>query len=471
MCDRVAVMYLGKIVEIGPRRRALRLPAPPLHRRVAGGRASRGPSRHGAQRRLLSGDVPSPANPPKAAASTRAARRRRSAARSRSRCSSRMRAARRWRATSRSSARSSAEARSADQRMSAESPAREAQELLRALIRFNTVNPPGSERAAQEYLAAHLSDAGFACELLGAEPQRPNLIARLRAGERCPARADAVLPRTRRHRARRPRRVAPRSLVGRDRGGLRVGSRRARHEVAGRRRGRRGGTLARSGWRPARGELMLVAVVDEETGGELGAKWLCETHPEKVRCDLLINEGGGAAFEYGGRRRYGVCCAEKGVFRFTLTTDGVAGHASMPGMGENALLKMGPVLERFAARQPSYSATEEARAFLRGIGEDPEDLEGSIARAARRRSRPGDLLRAAARRHLHAHSDPRVGEDQRHPQPRRAARRLPRAARPRRGRGARRACARCSARRARATAGGSSSPSRSSATARPSARR
>ncbi len=51
--------------------------------------------------------------------------------------------------------------------------------------------------------------------------------------------------------------------------------------------------LARSGWRPARGELLVVAVVDEETGGALGAQWLTETHPEKVRCDMLINEGGG----------------------------------------------------------------------------------------------------------------------------------------------------------------------------------
>ena len=51
-------------------------------------------------------------------------------------------------------------------------------------------------------------------------------------------------------------------------------------------------SLARSGWRPAGGELLIVAVVDEETGGELGAQWITETHPEKVRCDLLVNEGG-----------------------------------------------------------------------------------------------------------------------------------------------------------------------------------
>jgi acetylornithine deacetylase/succinyl-diaminopimelate desuccinylase-like protein len=121
-------------------------------------------------------------------------------------------------------------------------------------------------------------------------------------------------------------------------------------------------------------------VVDEETGGELGAQWITETHPDKVRCDMLVNEGGGAAFEYGGRRRYGVCCAEKGVFRFTVTTDGVAGHASIPGMGDNALLKMAAVLAALGARQPSYQLTSEPRALLGALGEDPDDPSASVAR-------------------------------------------------------------------------------------------
>src|ERR1700683_1842392 len=57
----------------------------------------------------------------------------------------------------------------------------EAAQLLSGLIRFNTVNPPGNERPAQEFLAEHLREAGFECELLGAEEERPNLVARLRA--------------------------------------------------------------------------------------------------------------------------------------------------------------------------------------------------------------------------------------------------------------------------------------------------
>jgi acetylornithine deacetylase/succinyl-diaminopimelate desuccinylase-like protein len=270
--------------------------------------------------------------------------------------------------------------------MSRAPAAQEAQELLSRLIRFDTVNPPGNERPAQEHLAEHLSSAGFHCELLGAEPGRPNLVARLRAEGAPPAdepagegptlcylgHVDTVLanPQEWTHDPWSGE-VIDGFLWGR--GALDMKSQVAAEIAAA-------ASLARSGWRPARGELLIAAVVDEETGGALGAEWITKTHPEKVRCDLLVNEGGGEVFEYGGRRFYGVCCAEKGVFRFVVSTDGVAGHASMPGMGENALLKMAPLLQRLGARQPQYAPTAEPIAFLRGIGEDPDDARGSIER-------------------------------------------------------------------------------------------
>jgi acetylornithine deacetylase/succinyl-diaminopimelate desuccinylase-like protein len=268
----------------------------------------------------------------------------------------------------------------------ANGPGAEAQELLSRLVQFNTVNPPGNERAAQEYLADHLQRAGFHCELLGAEPGRPNLLARLRAADGPPpeepagdgptlcllGHVDTVLANAQEW-THDPwsGEVADGYLWGR--GALDMKSQVAAEIAAA-------ASLARSGWRPARGELLIAAVVDEETGGSLGAEWITKTHPEKVRCDLLVNEGGGEVFEYAGRRYYGVCCAEKGVFRFTVSTDGVAGHASMPGMGDNALVKMAPVLERLAARQPAYELTDEPRAMLRGIGEDADDASASIAR-------------------------------------------------------------------------------------------
>jgi acetylornithine deacetylase/succinyl-diaminopimelate desuccinylase-like protein len=268
----------------------------------------------------------------------------------------------------------------------ANGPGAEALALLGKLVAFDTVNPPGNEREAQEYLADHLERAGFACELLGAEPGRPNLLARLRAADGPPADQPAGGGPTLCFLGHVDTVLADASEWTHDpwsgdvldgylwgRGSLDMKSQVAAEIAAA-------ASLARSGWRPAAGELLIAAVVDEETGGSLGAEWITKTHPEKVRCDLLVNEGGGGFFEYAGKRCYGVCCAEKGVFRFTVTTDGVAGHASMPGMGDNALLKMAPVLEHLAARQPSYELTDEPRALLAGIGEDPEDASGSIAR-------------------------------------------------------------------------------------------
>ena len=241
----------------------------------------------------------------------------------------------------------------------------EAVELLQQLLRFDTVNPPGDERAAQEHLAGVLAGAGFACELLGRTAARPNLVARLDGPAPGPvlcllSHVDTVLA-TASEWTHDPWSgdLADGFVWGR--GALDMKSQTAAEVAAA-------CSLARGGWRPARGSLLVIALVDEETGGVDGVQWLTRTHPERVRCDYLLNEGGGGVVEYGGRRLYCLGCAEKGVFRFVLHTDGVAAHGAMPQLGDNALLKLGPILERFAARQPSFRLTDEPRAFLAAIG-------------------------------------------------------------------------------------------------------
>ena len=52
-------------------------------------------------------------------------------------------------------------------------------ELLRALIRFDTSNPPGNERQCLEYVGGLLREAGIDPQFLARDPGRPNLVARL----------------------------------------------------------------------------------------------------------------------------------------------------------------------------------------------------------------------------------------------------------------------------------------------------
>ena len=56
----------------------------------------------------------------------------------------------------------------------------EAVDLLRELIRLDTVNPPGNETAAAELLRDYLAESGVEGELYAKEPGRANLVARLR---------------------------------------------------------------------------------------------------------------------------------------------------------------------------------------------------------------------------------------------------------------------------------------------------
>jgi acetylornithine deacetylase/succinyl-diaminopimelate desuccinylase-like protein len=132
-------------------------------------------------------------------------------------------------------------------------------------------------------------------------------------------------------------------------------------------------SLAREGFRP-NGDLIFAATADEEVGAGFGLEWLCRAHPEAVRADFCINEGGGERLELGGAPYYVCTVAEKMSAPFRVRVQGRSGHASMPGIADNALVKAAPLIERLAAYRPSQVVGPEVAAFLAAVGAELDTL-------------------------------------------------------------------------------------------------
>ncbi len=233
----------------------------------------------------------------------------------------------------------------------------EAVSLLQELIRLDTVNPPGNESRAAELLRDYLEPFGVECELYARVPERANLVARLRGRGEGPrlmllSHTDTVLADPDEWS------VDPWSGELRDgcvwgRGALDMKGQVAAAAVAI-------ASLAREGFEPA-GDLLFAATADEELGEgqDFGLSWLCREHPDAVRCEYAVNEGAGDRIELGGRVLYLCSSAEKRSSPFALQVHGRSGHASMPGIAYNALVKAASLIERLGSFAPEPRLTPE----------------------------------------------------------------------------------------------------------------
>jgi acetylornithine deacetylase/succinyl-diaminopimelate desuccinylase-like protein len=246
--------------------------------------------------------------------------------------------------------------------------AAEVTDLLSRLIRIDTTNPPGNETAAAELLRGYLEANGVECESYSRVPERANLVARIRGSGGGPSllllgHTDVVLADPAEWS------VPPFSGEVRDgevwgRGALDMKGHVAANAVAI-------ASLAREGFEP-RGDLIMAATADEEVGDDFGLSWLCTEHPDAVRCDYAVNEGAGDRLELGGNVYYACSAAEKMSAPFRLRVHGRSGHASMPGIADNALVKAARLIQRLAEYEHAPQIQPEVEAFLRAVvGEVP----------------------------------------------------------------------------------------------------
>lgn len=203
---------------------------------------------------------------------------------------------------------------------------REAVGHLQALLRFNTVNPPGNELQVAEYLLGVCRDAGIEAAIYESAPGRGNFVARIRGnGTARPlllmAHSDVVS--VEEDKWTHPPfggEVVDGQVWGR--GAVDTKDLVAVELMIMLLVKRAGLTLDR--------DLIMATFADEEAGSRLGAFWMWEHHRDAIDAEAAINEGGGQVLEIDGKRFYLCQTGEKGGARMTLTAQGEPGHASIP---------------------------------------------------------------------------------------------------------------------------------------------
>jgi len=239
--------------------------------------------------------------------------------------------------------------------------------LLSRLLQADTTNPPGNETRAALVLAEYFAANGLEAQLVGDLPDRQNLIVRL-AGTR-PGPTLGLLG----HLDVVPAEPAewawpPFSGIVRDgyiwgRGATDMKNQVAAQAVAVARLAREGAQFS--------GELLFMATADEERGDYCGARWLSTQRPELVRCDLLLNEGGGTYSVVDGVRLYPLTVGEKAFADFRITVHGRGGHGSVPLHDLNPNERLARVITALADHEAAVAVAPFTARYIDRLVSDP----------------------------------------------------------------------------------------------------
>ena len=220
------------------------------------------------------------------------------------------------------------------------------EELLRhfrALLQFDTSDPPGRELPAAEYLQDVLEAEGIPVEMLSVDPERPNVVARLKGdGSEEPllimAHTDVV-------------NVDPEKwtfppfsatvdggyVYGR--GAVDDKDNLATALLVMLELKRQNVPLSR--------DVIFLAESGEEGATEYGIEFMVNDHFDKIEAEFCLAEGGSVArvnreVVYGG-----VQTVEKLPYRLELVASGVAGHGSVPLQG-NSVVRLAKAISAIA---------------------------------------------------------------------------------------------------------------------------
>ncbi len=247
-----------------------------------------------------------------------------------------------------------------------------------AIIKLDSTDPPGNEKPVVDYLKQVLEAEGIPVQIFTLEPNRPNLVARLKgSGKQRPllllGHTDTV-------------NVDPKKWTHPPFGGVRDGG-----YIYGR------GTvddkdnvvanlmtmlmLKRLNVKLDR-DVIFLAEAGEEGASRLGIQFMANQHFAEIDAEFCYAEGGSLTRTGGEVKFARVQTVEKIPRAITVTAKGVAGHGSVP-LESNALAHLGEAVGAIAAWTPPMRINETTAAYFKRLA-----TVSSPAEAARYR----DLL-------------------------------------------------------------------------------
>src|ERR687897_3859279 len=250
-------------------------------------------------------------------------------------------------------------------------------ELLKRLIRFDTTNPPGNERECVEWIDELLRDGGYETKILAKDPDRPNLLARLKGRDEAPSlllygHID-VVPVEGQNWQHPP-------FEGKNVDGWIWG--RGALDMKG------GVAMMLAAFLRAKaeglmppGDVSLLILSDEEAGGDYGARFLVEAHAglfDGVR--YALGEFGGFPLYVGRRRFYPIQVAEKQRCFLRAVVRGPGGHGALPMRG-GTIARLAKVLRTLDRRRLPVHVTPVARQMIEAVvPEVPGPAGGLVSR-------------------------------------------------------------------------------------------
>ena len=230
---------------------------------------------------------------------------------------------------------------------------------FRALLQFDTSDPPGRELPAAEYIRDVLEAEGIPVEMLAIDPDRPNVLARLKGnGSKRPlllmAHTDVVNVDPEKWTFPPFSATVDNGYVY-GRGAVDDKDNLAAALVVMLELKRQNIELDR--------DVIFLAESGEEGATQFGIEYMVNNHFDKIESEFCLAEGGSVARVNREVQYAGIQTVEKIPYRVELVATGVAGHGSVP-LQSNSVVRLAKAIAAIADWRSPVRLNETTAAYF-----------------------------------------------------------------------------------------------------------